>query len=86
MGTPDSSISLRAASSAGQRIATVARPPVVSSGTQGFFGSTMVRGPGQIASASFHAFSGTVAASASISSAFAMCTISGLSEGLPLAA
>ena len=47
MGQPASSMSLRAAFESGMRTATVSNPPVVLSGTSGFFFTTIVRGPGQ---------------------------------------
>ena len=55
------------------------------SAREGLLGSTMLTGPGMKASASFTASSDTDEAAKKISSLSAMCTIRGLSEGLPFA-
>lgn len=65
---------------------TVSSPPEVISGISFRFGRIMVKGPGQNRSASFSASGGTVAATCSSACISAMCTISGLSAGLPFAA
>ena len=62
MGQPALFISPLAIRLSGQRTATVFKPPVVSSGMVLFFGSIMVRGPGQNFSAKSLAFSGTLSA------------------------
>ena len=67
------------------RTATVSIPPVVAYGTASPFSTIMVRGPGQKASESFLASSGTVFAMRSKSEKSDMCTISGLSDGRPFA-
>ena len=56
------------------------------SGTISFFLRIIVSGPGQKASAAFTAISFTSHESTSKSFLSAICTISGLSEGLPFAA
>ena len=61
-------------------------PPVVSRGTASAFGSIMVRGPGQKASAILTASSGNLRTILWMSRKRQMWTIRGLSEGLPLAA
>ena len=66
IGQPLNSISLRAISDDGMRIATVLSPPVTSSGTISLFGSTIVTGPGINLSTTRFAFSGTDAARKSI--------------------
>ena len=83
--TPAASITARAAGCEGQRTATVSRPPLVSYGTISDFGSIIVRGPGQNLSASRSALSGRALTSGAHCSTSVMCTISGLSPGLPLA-
>jgi len=85
-GTPDSRMSVMATESLGMRTATVSSPPVVPYGTASLFGNIMVSGPGQNASISFFAVSGISATRGFKSEKSAMCAISGLSEGLPLAA
>ena len=67
-------------------MATVSSPPVVSQGSSGRLGRMIVSGPGQKAFASSTASRGTCAATFSMSSILQICTIRGLSEGLPLAA
>ena len=49
----------RVAAWSGQRIPTVSSPPVVRSGTQGFFFKIIVSGPGQKRSANAYAACGT---------------------------
>ena len=51
MGTPERRMIFRVISQSGQRTATVERPAVVRFGTLSRAGSTMVKGPGQKASA-----------------------------------
>ena len=46
IGTPAAEINARASSDSGIRMATVSSPAVTASGTEGFFLSTMVTGPG----------------------------------------
>ena len=86
MGTPASSINACATGCAGMRTATVSSPPVVSRGIMSFFGKIIVSGPGQNASISFFALSGTSAAISYNPVSFAICAIRGLSEGRPFAA
>ena len=83
--TPDCRIRESAAGWEGIRIATVSNPPVVPCGTISFLGNIIVNGPGQKACANAYAFSfGYPSTSRSCTSA--MCTINGLSDGLPFAA
>ncbi len=86
MKPPPSAMSLLAAGWEGRRTATVSRPPVVSLGTRAALGRIMVRGPGQKASPSRLAASGTLSATRPMSAHLQIWTIRGLSEGLPLAA
>ncbi|GBU24270.1 hypothetical protein R83H12_00898 [Fibrobacteria bacterium R8-3-H12] len=67
-------------------IATVESPPVVKLGTFSFFGSTIVKGPGQNFSASSLAFFGISAARLSSSSISAICAIKGSKKGLSFTA
>ena len=69
----------------GNRTATVSSPPVTDKGTAGVLGNTSVKGPGQKATISFWAAGGISAAIWGNISSPAMCKISGLSEGRPLA-
>ena len=70
----------------GIRTATVSSPPVVSSGIRSDLLRIIVSGPGQKAFASLIAASGTSDATLYRSSTCQICTIRGLSDGLPLAA
>ncbi len=83
---PLSSISASATGCPGIRTATVLSPPVVSRGTLSLPGTITVSGPGQNTSASLPARAASPDATAHRSSNREMCTISGLSEGRPLAA
>ena len=83
---PPAFISSCAILSLGNRTATLSRPPVVSRGTISAFGRIMVSGPGQYFSARILAPSGISVVIFSNCSSSAMCTISGLSDGLPFAA
>ena len=56
-GTPAISSNLRVTNNLGMRSATLEAPAVTQSGTRSFLSSTMVKGPGQNASASFWAHS-----------------------------
>ena len=85
MGTPASFISARAVLLPGSLTATVSRPAVTSSGTIELLLNIMVSGPGQKASARVCALSGTWLQSRLSSLFLAICSISGLSAGLPLA-
>ena len=51
-GTPDASMMARVTAWSGHLMPTVSSPPVVRSGTQGFFFKIIVSGPGQKLSAS----------------------------------
>ena len=84
--TPELLISSAATGWLGILIATVPSPPVMESGTLSFFLRIIVSGPGQNFSASTSALSGTSLAKSYNALTSAICTISGLSEGLPLAA
>ena len=84
-GTPASRMSARATGCDGRRMPTVSSPAETSSGMQAALGKMMVNGPGQNASASLRALSGTIRASVESCSLSAMCTIRGLSCGRPLA-
>ena len=64
MPRPKAASSARATGCAGARSATVSCPPVTAAGTIADFGNTSVSGPGQKASASRAAGSGTSAAQA----------------------
>ena len=86
IGSPASCMSLLAIGCEGILIATVESPPVVSFGIQSAFFMIIVSGPGQNLSASRYASSGTSLQSFFSSAISAICTISGLSEGLPFAA
>ena len=86
IGTPDEVIRAAAVTSDGILTATVSSPPVVTLGTTGLAGTTIVRGPGQKTSASFFMSSVISKVRCSKSSLDDMCTIMGLSEGLPFAA
>ena len=81
----DASISACAIGSEGIRTATVSMPPVVSYGILSFFRKIMVSGPGQKRSANAQAVCGTSSTISSKAFIFVICTISGLSEGRPLA-
>ena len=70
----------------GQRSPTLSCPPVAAVATPGRRGRMSVSGPGQKASTSFCAKSGTWLAKCAMPSALATCTISGWSLGRPLAA
>ena len=85
-GTPAARITARATGWLGIRMATVSRPPVVVRGILDERGITMVRGPGQKASARILAFSGMAVTSSGRAESSAMWTIMGLSLGRPLAA
>ena len=84
--TPEVLINCAATGWLGIRMATVPSPPVMDFGTQSLFFKIMVSGPGQNFSA--RSFACAVTSQESSSSAFvsAICTISGLSDGLPFAA
>lgn len=84
-GTPAASMTARAVGWEGQRTATVSRPPLVCWGMTSDLGKMMVRGPGQKAAASFWALSGTSLTRGASWENRLMWTISGLSEGRPLA-
>ena len=86
IGIPASFISLLAIGCDGIRIATVSSPPVVSFGTLSDLKSIMVSGPGQNLSARALALPGMSFTKGVISSKLDICTISGLSDGLPFAA
>ena len=83
--TPDCRISSCAIGWDGIRTATVSKPPVVSSGTSGCLSKISVIGPGQNVRARVIAFSLICEATRGRLSISAICTISGLSDGLPLA-
>ncbi|MNJ42298.1 hypothetical protein D3C77_372620 [compost metagenome] len=86
-GHPAAAMSRSATSWAGIRTATVDRPAVTRGETApGTAGSTSVSGPGQKASMSARAVSFTSVTRPSNCFMSAICTISGLSEGRPLAA
>ena len=85
MGTPAARMRASAVLLSGIRTATVSRPPVTSSGTLLLFRYTMVSGPGQNSSISSLALSGTDFHRSFRSLFFAICSISGLSLGRPLA-
>ena len=70
----------------GKRTATVSNPALTASGTTLLLLTTSVNGPGQKASISFLALAFKPVVSCSISFLSAMCNISGLSLGRPLAA
>ena len=80
-GTPEACISARAIGCEGIRMPTVSSPPDVMSGMRGFFGSTIVSGPGQKAFAQLRASAGISEATSEISARLLMCTMSGLSAG-----
>ena len=85
MGTPAAAIKALATSCSGILTPTVAKPPVILSGTMALRGRIKVMGPGQKAAISFSAFSGIRAAIWSIMERLATWRISGLSDGRPLA-
>ena len=85
-GNPHSSIILLATGFDGNLMPTVSSPPLVTSGILSDLGIIMVNGPGQNLFAHFMAASGTCDAISPIISMLEICTISGLSQGLPLAA
>ena len=85
IGQPDRLIRSRAGLESGIRTATVSSPPVVRSGTSGFFLTTMVSGPGQKFSMMATMSELSIGVSWPMSLALAICTIIGLSLGLPLA-
>jgi hypothetical protein len=70
----------------GMRNATVSRPPVTALRTDGCRSRTIVRGPGQNASASRDACSGMRRAQSARFAPLPRCTIKGWSAGRPLAA
>ena len=83
---PPARINSLAIGSLGILTATVSNPPVVPYGTISVFSNIIVSGPGQnrlaSASTSFEIFLATFSKSSKV----AICTINGLSEGLPFAA
>ena len=83
--TPAKSISFLAIGFDGILIATVINPPVVSIGTLSDLSNISVSGPGQKASIRSFASWLIFLARKSTSSFLEMCTISGLSDGLPFA-
>lgn len=83
-GTPAASSRASATGWEGTRNPTVGNPAVTMPGMEGCLGTTIVRGPGQNARASFSAFSGHTAASARAAAASFTCTMSGLDAGRPL--
>jgi len=85
MGTPAQFISSKAALLSGILTATVSRPPVVRLGTPSFLFTTNVRGPGQKVSISVTMSGLSIGVSCPMSDALEICTIIGLSDGLPLA-
>ena len=85
IGQPLRRISSCATGWLGKRMPTVESPADTTSGMQARFGRISVIGPGQNASISRHAASGTSVTSAPSWSKEAMCTISGLSAGRPFA-
>ena len=85
IGQFEYSISFRAIPSLGILIATVSSPPVMISGTIGFFLKTIVSGPGQKFFISFCSISPTSVTSSWSMSIFAIWAISGLSLALPFA-
>ena len=86
IGTPAAFISFCAVSCNGKRIATVLSPAVTSLGTTDFFFKIIVTGPGIKLSITFFALSGISSAISFICHLSHICTISGLSDGLPFAA
>ena len=87
MGTPERAISLCATGWLGKRTATVSSPADTLSGTRPERGKIIVSGPGQKARIIRRAVSdGSQAMSGRSASGEAMCRISGLSPGRPLAA
>ena len=86
IGVSDIVIRSSAALLSGILTATVSRPPVVLSGTSGFFFTTIVSGPGQKFSISATMSALSIGVSLPMSLALAIWTIIGLSEGLPFAA
>ena len=85
IGTPADLIRRCAVLFSGKRTATVSIPAVTVSGTILLFLSITVNGPGINASISAFAFSLISTVSLFISSISAICTMSGLSDGLPFA-
>ena len=85
IGVPLAVIRACAILSSGNLIATVSRPPLVSFGTISLFLNIIVKGPGQKWSASLTAVSGISVTNLLSWERSEMCSISGLSEGLPLA-
>ena len=83
---PLASISALAILFEGILTATVSKPPVVSFGTTSFLLNIMVKGPGQYLSASFNASEGMSLTIFPKAFKFEICTIKGLSLGLPFAA
>ena len=86
MARPKAASSARATGCAGARSATVSCPPVTAAGTIADFGKTSVSGPGQKASASRAAASGTSDAKARAAPKLLKWTMSGWLVGRPLAA
>ena len=84
-GTPQARSTRRATGCEGMRTATLGRPALTTSGTQGFLGMRSVSGPGQKRSISARA-AGLMRHSGTASSGAGTCTMSGLSAGRPLAA
>ena len=86
MPRPKAASSARATGWAGARSATVDCPPVTEAGARPDFGSTSVSGPGQKASASRSAESGTSEANTRAALKLLKCTMSGWLVGRPFAA
>ena len=86
MGQPLALIIARAVVFDGILIPTVSSPPLVTNGILSDFGIIIVSGPAQNFSAHFSASTGISVTRGSISSNELICTIKGLSAGLPFAA
>ena len=86
MGQPAARMRAAATGWDGIRTATVSSPAVTMSGTSSDRGTTMVRGPGQNVSIRARALAFNPLVKGYICSVSAICRISGLSAGRPLAA